>query len=252
MGIFGNPYFQNVASDFIGLAIIALFGVLGYLLSRRRQLLRFFGCSGTRRIHLYLSNLDIVFGGAKDSSGLTRTYHGPSTPGYELPFIPALYRLFMAPVPGVSSQSGFWRYLALREVEVDASPAPRSAQDIDESSTIITVGSIGYNTISKEVERCFEPRIRLDPAGYIILPDGMRYDGADYALVAKCYHSVRKQWAFYVAGPTRIGTTSAFSYLIQHWDDLRKRFGDQSSFCVTIRVIDGDPLRREIVNRYSK
>src|SRR5213595_1703928 len=120
MNVFGNPYFQNVVSDFITVVILTLTGILAYRFSRRRQLLRFFGCAKTRKLRLYLSNLDIIFGGAIDPSGLPRGYRGPSTPGYELPFIPAVYGLFLAPVPGLSSQPGWWKYLALRDVEVAA------------------------------------------------------------------------------------------------------------------------------------
>jgi hypothetical protein len=38
--------------------------------------------------------------GARDPSGQIRTFHDSAAPGHELPFIPALYRLFLAPVPG--------------------------------------------------------------------------------------------------------------------------------------------------------
>lgn len=199
-----------------------------------------------------MSNLDIVFGGARDPAGQLRGYHGPSTPGYELPFIPAIYRLFLAPVPGISSQPGWWKYLALRDVEIAASPAPGTILDIDNEAALITVGSLGYNTVSGEVERSFEPSVRLDPSGYVVSPDGVRHDGFEYALVARCYHPVRKQWAFYVAGSTRVGTTGAFSYLIRQWRDLQKVFGDRSPFSVTLRIIDRDPSRCEVVHRFQQ
>jgi hypothetical protein len=250
MGVIHNVYYQNVMSTAITFAIAVVAGTLYYYFSRRRRLLRFFGCSGSRRIRLYLSNLDIVRGGAKDPSGLMRSYHGSSTPGYELRFIPAIFQLFLAPVPGLSDQLGWLRFLALREVEIDAAPSPKSVQDIDASATIITVGSAGYNTVSGEVETNFEPRVLVDPDGYVVAPDGTRHVGLEYAVLAKCRHPSRLQWAFYAAGPTRVGTTSAFLYLIQNWSSLSKEFGDQSPFSVTIRVIDGDPSRREVVHRY--
>jgi len=53
-----------VASDFITIAFLTLAGTLVYRFSRRRGLLRFFGCAKTRKLCLYLSNLDILFGGA--------------------------------------------------------------------------------------------------------------------------------------------------------------------------------------------
>jgi hypothetical protein len=252
MSIADNPYFQNVASDFITLSILVITGAIAFRFSRRRNLLRFFGCAKNRNIRLYLSNLDIVYGGAIDPSGLPRGYRGASTPGYELPFGPALYRLFVAPVPELSSQRGWWRYLAVQDIEVAISPAPNSALDIDRSATLITVGSLGYNTVSAEVERSFTPCVRLDPDGWVVSPDGVRHSGTDYALLAKCYNPERRQWAFYTAGSTRVGTTSAFSYLLQNWPKLRKEFGDESSFSVTIRVIDGDPSRCEVVHQYRE
>ena len=252
MTIFGNPYFQNVASDFITIAFLTLAGTLVYRFSRRRGLLRFFGCAKTRKLCLYLSNLDILFGGAIDPEGKPRGYRGPSTPGYELPFIPAIYRLFQAPVPGLSSQPGLWRYLALRDVEIVASPAPGSILDIDEKATLVTVGSLGYNTVSREVERSFKPSVQLSTDGYVISPDGVRHDGSEYAIVGKYYSPERKQWAFYTAGPTRVGTTGAFLYLVRHWADLRRTFGDRSPFSMTIRVLDGDPSRCEVVHRFQQ
>jgi hypothetical protein len=138
----------------------------------------------------------------------------------------------------------------LRDVEIVVSPAPKSALDIDDRATLITVGSIGYNMVSREVEQNFEPGARLDPNGHILFADGMQYWGSDYAVVEKCYSSERKQWAFYVAGPTRIGTTGAFSYLILRWPDLRRIFGDKSPFSIAIRVLDGDPSRCEVVHRF--
>jgi hypothetical protein len=156
----------------------------------------------------------------------------------------------MAPVPELSSQPGWWKYLLVRDVEVAVSPAPGSVLDIDSSATIITVGSLGYNTVSREVEQNFEPRVRLSTEGSVISPDGTRHDGTEYALLAKCYHTGRKQWAFYAAGSDGIGTTSAFSYLMRNWLELRKNFGDQKPFSITIRIIDGDPSRCEVVHRY--
>jgi hypothetical protein len=216
MWILNNPYFQNAASSLITVAVLTIVGTVVYRLSRRRRLLGFFGCLRTHKVNLYLSNLDIVYGGAVDPEGLPRAYRGPSTPGYELPFIPAMYNLFMAPVPGLSSQPGIWKYLATRDLEIVISPAPRSAVDIDDEGTIVSVGSVGYNTVSREIESNFNPLARLDPDGHIALRDGKVYSGPDYAFIQKCYDSRRNQWGFYVAGCTRIGTTAAFTFLMLH------------------------------------
>jgi hypothetical protein len=248
--VLNNPYFQGVASSYIAVAIAFIVGMPIYRITRRRRLLRFFGCTSNHRIRLYLSNLDIALGGARDPSGQIRTFHGSAAPGHELPFIPALYQLFLAPVPGLSTQPGWWRALAMRDVDINVSPSPRSAQAIDDSATLITVGSVGYNTVSAEVEKNFKPSVQLLPEGAAISPDKVRYEGIDYAILAKCRHPSRKQWAFYAAGPTRIGTTSAFQYLIQNWSALRKEFGDQTPFSVVIRVIDDDSSRLEVVHRY--
>ena len=249
--IIGNGYFQNVASNYITIVIAIIVGAVIYQFSRRRSLLSFFGCSKTRRIRLYLSNLYIPPFAATDPSGLPRSFEGSAIPGYELPFVPAIFRLFLAPVPGLSDQPGWWKALALRDVEIDASPSPRSVADIDESATLITVGSGGYNVVSREVEENFQPRVQVEPgAPFQVTSPDVQYQGPEYAIVAKCRHPSREQWAFYVAGASQFGTTSAFNYLIQNWSSLRKQFGDESPFAVTIRVIEDDPSRREIVHRY--
>lgn len=250
MTLLDNPYFQNIASDLLTVLLLVAVGGFWYLLSRRRRLLLFFGCSRTRKITLYLSNLEIVRGGALDPEGRPRGYVGSSTPGYELPFIAAAYRLFLSPVPGLSSQPGRWKYIALRDVHLSVSPAPVSTLDINSNATIITVGSIGYNTVSRVVEEHFGTSTRLDPAGRLTCSDGTVYAGRGYALVEKCYNSQRKQWAFYVAGAARNETTGAFEYLVQNWARLRRDFGD-SAFSIIIRIIDNDPSRCEVVRWWS-
>ena len=250
MWILNNPYFQNTASSLITVAVLTIVGIAVYRLSHRRRLLGFFGCLRTRKVNLYLSNLDIIYGGAADPEGLPRAYRGPSTPGYELPFIPVIYNLFMALVPGLSSQPGIWKYLATRDLEVAISPAPKSAEDIDDEGTLVSVGSIGYNTVSKEIESNFNPSARLDPDnGYIAISEGKVFSGPGYAFIQRCRHSRRNQWAFYVAGSTRIGTTAAFTYLMFRWDKLRRTYQNATPFCIVIRVIDGDPSRCEVVYR---
>jgi len=113
-----NPYFQNVASEFIAIAIIVLVSWTAYRFTQRRALLRFFHCVGTKRVVLYLSNLKIRTGGAIGVDEQPRSFGETAIPLSEVNIIPWFQRLFNFLVPGLSSQPGIFRWLLISDVTV--------------------------------------------------------------------------------------------------------------------------------------
>jgi hypothetical protein len=59
-----NPWFQNVASNFLALAILIVLGLLVYYSGSRRPRLSFFGIQRTKKLVVYLSHLRVRSGGA--------------------------------------------------------------------------------------------------------------------------------------------------------------------------------------------
>jgi hypothetical protein len=251
MAIWDSPYFQNVFSDFITIAILIVAGWVFYRASRRRSMLRFFECAESRRLLLCLSNLSIKLWSARDLKGLPRSYSGPAVPGYEARLLPIAYKAFVAPVPGFDEQRGFLRFFALRDLELSVVISPREPDALESADTVITVGSAGYNAGSEVAESPTSgavAKLRLSPPAGVVLTEGGRsersYIGSQYAIVQKVYNQVREQWFFEVAGSTNAGTTAAYLYLLRNWPKLARRYGNGpgSGFIVILTVEAGQDL----------
>jgi hypothetical protein len=166
-----NAYFQNVASDFITLAILLAVGGVAYRTTQRRRLLSFFQCRRERRVVLYLSNLSLDRGASKDARGTPRAFAGSAVPSYELDLVAPAYRLFLAPVPGLEGQKGFLALLALKDLEVHVAPSPLDPTAIDETGTLVAIGSTAYNVVSGLADDpAVAPMAQLNPdTGQLVL-----------------------------------------------------------------------------------
>ena len=151
-GLLDNAYFQNVASEFIALLIIVVGGYLIHRFWGRRRLLRFFGIQKSKRIVLYLSNLQIVAGGSLGTGGVARNYSGPALAVDEAAIASAYQRLFNLLIPGMDNLPGVLRWIFLSDVETVIGPSPRDLAQIERIGSIIAFGSPGYNSVSSWVE----------------------------------------------------------------------------------------------------
>ncbi len=66
----------EVIANAIFFILTILFGWSGFLILRRRKLLRFFDIKASKSISIYLSNLKIIEGGSIDSDGNPGLYKG--------------------------------------------------------------------------------------------------------------------------------------------------------------------------------
>lgn len=240
MTIVENSYFQNVVSDFITLLIVVGGGSITYRASRRRNLLNFFECSSSRNLTLYLSSLSFIDGVAYDLDRAVRGWHGPAVPGYEASLVASAYRVFLAPVPGLSEQKGFLRFLSLSDMilEILRSPEYGEEPEVTESGTMIAIGSEAYNQATRIVERSPEARARLAWPGEITTMDGPIFRGESYAVVQKVYLKDRSQWAFIVAGISEAGTSAAYLHLLGAWPALLRKYGhgEESGFVQVLKL----------------
>jgi hypothetical protein len=246
--LLNNPYFQNVASDFIFLAIIVAIGWLIYYFTDRSRLLGFFNIRERKRIVVYLSHLQIRAGGAIGVDDRPRTYGSSAIPLYEANLIPAFQRLFNFLIPGVESQPGFLKWLLVSDISVEIRPSPLSEGDLERDTTFITIGSPGYNLASTAVENSFRSTGRFDKNCGALEVAGMPpIDDTRCSFVQKVFDQTTNQAAFYVAGISIVGTTGAAYFLATRWKYLAKRYPSNQPFCIMLRITSDDGLQSEIL-----
>ena len=66
----------NLFSDLVFIILSLLIYWAYYLFTERRKLLKFFGIWGSKKIIIYISNLNILLGGAAGIDGLRYSFQG--------------------------------------------------------------------------------------------------------------------------------------------------------------------------------
>jgi hypothetical protein len=237
---------QNLVAELLFLLILLALGWLLYRVTHRRPLLSFFGIKRPRRLFVYLSNLSIRQGGALGVDGLSRRFAESALPAYEAALMPWLQRLFNYVVPGTNEQPGFLKWLQLSDVVVEFVPSPLDESEIERDSTIIAVGSPGYNVASSYVEDSLHSIGRFTNDNNAITLEGSSPLHSDhYAFVQRAGNP--KQRAYYAAGITSRGTTGAVRFLVTHWRDLNGKYPGGKPFCVMLRITSEDGSKYQIV-----
>jgi hypothetical protein len=220
---------ENITAGVIANTIFFVFTVLvgwsAFLLFRRRGLLKFFAVGENKRITIYLSNIRVVQGGSIGTDGKKRNYSGTTVTLGESTQGNLFLNLFSYLVPGLSSQPGVLKYLSVSDVQVVVSPSPLSVDDIDKTSTIVTLGSPGYNIVSKWVQETLNPRMFFTNDNSAISVKGLpNITDAKQSFIQRIYDSHNKRWVFYTAGLSELGTIGAAYFLASGWRPLFKKF----------------------------
>jgi hypothetical protein len=243
-----NPYVQNVASEFIALLLMALIGLAIYHITGRRRLLKFFNMTDSKNLCLYLSNLSIPSGGSLGVDGVPRSYSGPAIPLYEVHLVPGFQRLFNLLIPGIEGMPSFLKSLFLSDVTINAAASPATQKEVDRNTTLITVGSPGYNRASQRVETVFHALAKfVNDNSALQLGDVTPVTDSNCSFVQKAVDQATGQVAFYVAGPSSIGTTGAAFFLVTQWKQLDKCYPSHKPFCVMLRVTSQDARQHEVL-----
>lgn len=241
-----NPWFQNVGSEFLALAILLVLGWLVYQLRSRRPRLSFFGIKHTKKLVVYLSHLRIQTGGAVGVDNRPRSFGESAIPAYEAELMPALERLFNYVVPGMEALPGFLSRLLLSDVDVEVVPSPLDVSEIEGDFTFIAVGSPGYNLASSYVEDSLHSIGQfINDMSAVTVPGVSALRDGDYAFVQRAGNSKRK--AFYVAGITSRATTGAVRFLATRWRYLHKKYPGGRAFCVMLRITNEDGSKYRII-----
>lgn len=242
LGLFANALF---------LISLVLAGYLIYQLTARRKLLAFFGVNVSHRIAVYLSNLQVLQGGATGVGGIQYSYQGSAVAFGEMLVANNFRDLFNFFLPSLSDKPGILGKLLISDIQVQLLPSPRDQAQIEKSLSIISLGSPAYSGASAYIEGGLHSRARFDPN---VPPlGGMRVGAvppitdATHGFVERVFDKLSQRPAFYCAGLGELGTIGAAHFLASEWARLYKKYGGQTDFVVMLRFDPTDFRRWSVV-----
>lgn len=230
--------FSGVIANILVAILIIIIGWIFYLLTERRKLLRFFGISETKRLVIYLSNLRIVSGGSIGIDNRPRSYAGKTVVYNEQSVASKFKEKFNYLVPSLSDSPSFLSKILFADINVVSMPSPLNNSEVEAVSSIVTLGSPGYNVVSLMVEsnRISAVRFANDNREIQIANIPNITDEANGFIQRLVISNDNQQRSlFYVAGLSELGTTGAANYLVNNWKTLRKKYRDNESFVIVLR-----------------
>ena len=245
-----------IVSSVLGAAIASVGGpilwFLWFYFSRYRRLLRFFGIDPScPRIILYISSLNVLRGGAVDASGQPRSYQGVALPGNEFQSIQSFARTFgeIQTKPLYSVLRLLTRQHWSLNVEPRVAPSPLQSRDID-FANILTLGTPGYNEVTKYYQQRGAPWLRWDLANQQIQVCRGPQSGQnipnpynqDLAILEKLIDDTHQTTVFVAAGLDVNGTRGAAEYLVANWRRLSTSYDDRAfAWCLSFPPAGQDP-----------
>ncbi len=143
----------NLLSDLLFLLAAITVAWAIFTLTRRRQLLQFFGIQRSRRMVIYLSNLRIQEYGSIGIDGRPRSYQGPAAAYDEMEVANSFRNLFSYFLPSLSDLPDFLSKLLIADIKVEVVLSPQKPEELERSASFITLGSPVFNVASGSVER---------------------------------------------------------------------------------------------------
>jgi hypothetical protein len=243
-----NPYFQNVASEFIALLILVVVGYIIHRFTTRRRLFAFFHIDDSRRFITYLSRINVLVGGSVGIDGQPRSFGEPAVAFTEVGLIGPIQRLFNYITPGIESLPGALKFILISDVTTEFPVSPPTPAEIDTQAPFLTLGSPAYNAASQRVQEAYGPWARFEADNFqITVNDLGTIQDAAIGFLTRARHQSSGQIAYYAAGPASVGTSGAAIYLIKNWKKLQKKYGNNDPFVVLLRFRSSDPTRYEVV-----
>lgn len=143
----------NIFSDLMFLVAATAVYSIFYLITDRRRLLKFFGIWESKRITIYISNLNILRGGAAGSDGLRYSFQGAAIAAEESKAVTRLQSLFNYFLPKQIDKPNLLNKLFISDIDVEVMPAPSDINAIEQSCSVIGLGSPAYNFVSGEIQK---------------------------------------------------------------------------------------------------
>jgi hypothetical protein len=122
------------------------------VLSKRSQLLKFFGIEKNKRITIYLSNLNVRSGGSTGIDNIRYSFEGSSIAYEESKAASLLQGLFNYFLPSQVDKPEILNKLLISDIDVKSYASPANENAIEQSATIVAVGSPAYNVVSRKIQ----------------------------------------------------------------------------------------------------
>jgi hypothetical protein len=232
---FGFNLLSGLLANFIFLMLITGVSYFLFNINRRKKLYDFFNITDSHRLIIYLSNLKILKGGSQGFDMLPRSFQGYAAPFGEYMASGDLKNIFYYPVPSISEQPGILKKLLVADIQINILLSPLDIKDIDLSDSIVTVGSPGYNIVSRYIEEKMKSNAVFDLQNNSMKINKVFFDqNTNHGFLERIVDKENKRSFFYTAGLSEIGTVGSLFYLSTHWEILYKEFGKDKPFTIML------------------
>ncbi len=225
----------GLASNFLFLLLIILISYFLFFIRRRKNLYDFFNITNSRKLIIYLSHLKIHQGGSHGFDGIPRSFQGYCVTYAEYLFSEELKSIFYYPIPALSEQPGILKKLLVADIQVIVSPSPFKIEEMDLSASIVTLGSPGYNIVSKYLEENIKSNAKFELDNNTMKIKNTFIDkNTSHGFLERIIDIENNRSFFYAAGLSEIGTIGSIHYLSTHWENLYKEYRKDKPFTIML------------------
>jgi hypothetical protein len=166
----------NIISDtlFI-LAGLGFFWLL-YILTKRKNLIDFFGLQKSKKIVIYVSNLNVEVFGSRGVDGNQYSFSGSAIASKESKAANSLLSLFRYFLPDSIEKPEILKSLLIQDIDAEILPSPREESEIDTQASIIAIGAPAYNLVSKIIQSNLQLFAKFDLTPILEAPYTTEHD----------------------------------------------------------------------------
>lgn len=238
----------GILSSILFLILITIIGWLYQYFSGRKKLFEFFNLKNTKRLVLYLSHLRIASGGAVGVDNIPRSFGESAIPLSETRLVSLFQRLFISAIPGIDTLPGILKKIVISDVDLNIEPSPLDENTVEKDTTIISLGSPGYNIASKYIENTLNSIGKfINQNSAIEIPDTPPYRDTLYSFVQRTKNNSSGAIAYYAAGISSISTMGVSYFLSSKWRYLQNKYGNTQPFCIILKISPEDYKKHTIV-----
>lgn len=225
----------NLLSDIIFLLAFFLAAWLIFYFTKRQKLFKFFSIKESKRLNVYLSRLFIQRGGATGVTGQPASYQGISIVYSEAIYANKFRDNFNYLSPSLSDKPGLLSKILFSDVLVRTVVSVTSSNEIDYTTSLITLGSPTYNLVSREVQSNSQNQVQFANNGTTVNIQGLQpMNNLTYGFIQRIHDNQNGRSMFYTAGLAEIGTVGAANFLATNWAILYKKFKGDTNFIIVI------------------
>lgn len=240
---------QGIISNAIFFLLVFTIGWILYLLFRRRKLINFFKITG-KKLTIYLSNIRVISGGSIGIDGNQRAYQDSTVSFGESFQANQYYSIFHYLIPGLRQQPGILKYLLVSDIELYTLLSPTDINDITTKSTIISLGSPGYNIVSDWIQKNHNSKASFINDNKQIQIDRLPpISDTKQCFVERIFDEINNRFIFYAAGLSELGTIGAAYYLSSHWKKLYKEYPGNLSFCILLEINPNNYQESRVISK---